>query len=251
MELKKNETDQATDERASMATEIGRLRIEALAQSAGAVDAKAVAEVVAKSAKYEIDAGNVKIAMVDPETGDQLRMPNADAMTPGQFIAQMKASPDTGYLFQDGAAGKPKAKTTGGLQTETNPWHRDSFNLTEQARLLKNDPATARIYQEVARGTLPDNPFSADGHNLTRQAQIMRDNPALAERMRAEVAPKEPNPWMKGSENLTKQVLMIRSNPEKARRLQAEAEVRNGPAPKKSYIFTPPPGSFKRLGTGR
>jgi hypothetical protein len=233
-----------------MAATIGRMQAEALATSAGAVDAKAVAEIVSKHSKASLDAsGQVRVEMIDPETGDRLRMPNGEPMTPGQYVAQMKADTDHGDLFKDGAS-RPKPKATGGLETEKNPWHRDTFNLSEQARLLKNDPNAARIYQAAARGTLIDNPWSESGFNVTRQSQILRDDPPLAERMRAEILPKEPNPWMKGTENLTKQVLLIRSQPEKARRLKAEAEASNGPT-KKSYIFTPPVGAFKRLGTGR
>jgi len=236
-----------TDERTEkLARTVAQLQIEALAVSAGATDAKAVMEIAVKNAKAELDAsGTVKISMINPATGEKLRNANGTEITVGQFIAQMKADPDHGYLFKGGAAGKPKPKATDRLEMETNPWHRDTFNLTEQARLLKTDPNAARIYQAAARGTLPDNPWSKEGFNLTRQSLILRDDPALAARMKAEVAPKE-NPWLKEQENLTKQVLMIRSDPERARRLKAEAAASNGPAPKKSYIFIPPPNAFRR-----
>jgi hypothetical protein len=252
MEVEK-EVEPKQDERvAQMAATIGRMQIEALAASAGAVDAKAVAEIVSKNTKAEIDAaGTVKVLMIDPETGDRLRMPNAEAMTPGQFIAQMKASPETGPLFQDGAPGKPKAQPPGGISKEENPWHRDTFNLSQQAMLLRTEPVYAKRLQDAARGTLPDNPWSAEGFNLTAQARILKDDPAAAERFKAEVAPKEKNPWLKGQEHLTAQVLLIRSNPDKARRLKAEALLANGPAVKKSYVFMPPVGAFKRMGTGR
>jgi hypothetical protein len=246
-EPEKKEAEPNQDEKLmKMAATIGRLQIEALATSAGAIDPAKVAEFVIKNTKADIDTlGVVKIQMIDPETGDRLRMPNADAMTPGQFIAQMKADPTYGDLFTDGAAGKPKPKATGGLTTETNPWHRDHWNLTEQGRLLRTEPVYAARLRDAIQGTLPDNPWSKEGFNLTRQSQILREDPALAERMREEVTPREPNPWMKGTENLTKQVLLIRSQPEKARRLKAEAEASNGPT-KKSYIFTPPVGSFRK-----
>ena len=251
MEIDKKEPEQ--DERLSkMAATIGRMQIEALAQSAGAIDAGAVAAIVNQNTKAEIDAlGVVKIQMIDAATGDRLRNVNGTEMTVGQFIGQMKADPDHGYLFTDGAAGKPKAKVGGGIATETNPWMPATWNLTEQGRLLKSEPVFAARLQAAAKGLRPENPFSPEGFNLTKQSNMLRDDPALAARMQAEVAPKERNPWLKGQENLTAQVIMIRSNPDKARRLQAEAATSNGSAPKKSYIFTPPPGAFKRLGTGR
>jgi len=239
----------APDERLStLAAEVGRLRIGALAQSAGAVDPAKVAEVVSKSAKHEIDAsGIVKVSMVN-EAGEKLRNADGTEMNVAQFIAQLKADPNTGFLFADGAS-KPKA--SGRLETETNPWMPETLHLGEQARLLKSAPAFAARLQAAAKALTPQNPFSKEGFNLTAQSQMLRDNPELAAKMKEAVAPKEPNPWRTESLNLTKQVLLTRSAPEKAKRLKAEADAANGPAAKKDYRFTPPPGAFKRMGIGR
>jgi hypothetical protein len=236
-----------------MGATIGRMRVEALAQSAGAVDPKAVAEVVAKNSKYEIDAqGAVKIQMIDSATGEKLRTASGEDMTPGQFIAQMKADPDHGWRFTDGAAGKPKDKPTNGIATETNPWMPATWNLTEQGRLLRTAPEFAARLQAAAKGLRPENPWSKEGFNLTRISEIERDDPALAARMKAEVAsPGHDNPWVAGAGfNMTKQVILVRSNKTLADKLKAEAKAINGPDKPKSYIFTPPPGSFKRMGTG-
>ncbi len=230
-----------------MAATIAKLQVESAATNAGAIDAKAITEIAAivnKSVKAEIDAatGNVKLSVIDLATAQPMKNIDGTEMSIGQFVSQLKSSPETGHLFKGGAVGKAKPS---GIETETNPWHRDSIHLGRQAHYLKNEPKLAAAMMAAARGTLIDNPFSKEGFSLTRQSQILRDDPTLAARMQAEVAPKEKNPWRVGPEhNLTSQVLLTRSDPEKARRLQAEAAASN-PA-KKDSRFIPPPGSFKR-----
>jgi hypothetical protein len=230
-----------------MAATITKMQIESAAASAGAIDGKAVKEVEAivnKNVKAEIDAatGNVKLSVIDPATTQPMKNVDGTEMSIGQFVGQLKAAPETGHLFKGGAVGKAK---TGGIETETNPWHRDSIHLGRQAHYLKNEPKMAAAMQAAAKGTLIDNPFSKEGFNLTRQSQVLRDCPALAERMRAEVAGPEPNPFMAGPTfNLTRQVLLYRSDRQKHDRMKAEAALAN--PSKKDYRFTPPPGSFKR-----
>jgi hypothetical protein len=230
-----------------MAATITKMQIDAAATSAGAIDSRAVKEIEAivnKSVKAEIDAatGNVKLSVIDPATTRPMKNVDGTEMSIGQFVGQLKAAPETGHLFKGGAVGKAKPS---GIETETNPWHRDTLNLTRQAHYLKNEPKMAAAMMAAAKGTLIDNPWSKEGFNLTRQSQILRSDPALAERMRAEVAGPEPNPFTAGPTfNLTKQVLLTRSDPGKAARMKAEAEA-SSPV-KKDYRFIPPPGAFKK-----
>jgi hypothetical protein len=236
----------------AMMNTIGTLKVEALAQTADAVDPAKVAALVRKNTKSTIDAtGNVNLVPVD-ERGERLRMPNGEYMTVGQYVSVLKASPDTGYLFTDGAASKPKEgeKTPSGFDVEVNPWSAEHWNLTQQGMYLRREPELAARLQAAAGGNAATgNPFLAGpSHNLTRQAEILRENPALGEQLRQEAKP-EDNPWVTG--NITKQVIIMRSDPARAARLKAEAKAINGPDKQKSYIFTPPPGSFKRMGTGR
>jgi len=232
----------------AMANEIGRLKIESLAASAGAIDASKVYETVWKNAKCEIDAnGIVKVVPVD-EKGERLRMPNGEDMSVGQFIQTLKESSDTGYLFADGAASKSK-KTPSGFDKEVNPWLPEFHNLSEQARLMRTEPAFAQRLKAAAEAIRDtSNPFSDKGHNLTKQSQLLRDDPATAEKLRIEARGSEAqNPWVTG--NLTLQVLTIRSNPDLAVKQKAEAKAfkaANGISDKKDYRFVPPPGSFRR-----
>jgi len=239
-----------------MAAQIGRMQIEALATSAGAIDPDKVYAAVWNNAKADIDEkGIVKLAMVNPETGEALRTVSGEDMSVGQFIQTLKESPDTGFLFEDGAASKTSVKTNG-LTTETNPFlYGEHWNLTEQGRLLKSDPVFAARLRDAANN-LQDttNPFSKPGFNLTKQSELLRRDPAMADKLRKQAAGEAgtDNPWI--SNNLTLQVLTIRSNPDKAAKQKAEAKAfkaANGTDKPKSLIFTLPPGSFKRMGTGR
>jgi len=67
---------------------------------------------------------------------------------------------------------------------------------------LRTEPEYAKRLQAAARGTLIDNPFSKEGFNLSVQSRILREDPALAERMKAEIAPKEKNPWKAGRNSI-------------------------------------------------
>lgn len=231
----------------AMANEIGRLKIEALAQSAGAIDTAKVAELVSKNTKASIDAtGSVQLIPID-ERGERLRMPNGDLMSVGQYVSVLKANPDSGYLFHDGAASKPSAKATGGLTTETNPWMADTWNLTQQSAIMKSDKVFGeRLKAAAGQVAGAGNPFAAGPSlHLGRQAEILKSNPSLAEQLKKDAMGPE-NPWLKSQLNLTKQILINRSDPARAARLKAEAKLANGPERPKSYIFVPPPGSFRR-----
>lgn len=226
----------------AMLNEIGRLKIESLAQSAGAVDPAKVYELVNKNVKASLTAsGNVELVPID-ENGERLRNADGTAMTVGQYVSVLKVSPDTGFYFHDGAASKAKdgAKTPGGFDVEDNPWLAATWNLTQQGAIMRRDKPYGERLKAAAEGSgVSSNPFiPGPGFNLTRQGQILRENPSLGEQLRQEARPPE-NPWLKSQFNLTKQVLIVRSDPTRAARLKAEALAINGPEKPKIYITTP------------
>lgn len=226
----------------AMADEIGRLKVEALAQSQGAIDAKKVYEVVNKSVKAEIDAaGIVKLIPVD-ERGEKLRTASGEYMTVDQYIGQLKASPEHGHLFVDGAS---RPKVGGGITTEENPWLAATWNLTAQGAILRRDKVYGERLKAAAGGSVASgNPFvEGPGHNLSRQAAILKENPSLGEQLKRDALPGESNPWIH-PQNLTLIVYTMRSDPTKAARLKAEARIANeanghGPKRPEDYLSKP------------
>ncbi|AMA72922.1 phage scaffolding protein [Aneurinibacillus thermoaerophilus] len=55
------------------------------------------------------------------------------------------------YLFESpGLSGRTPVTTTESKQTVVNPWKKETFNLTEQGRLLRENPELAKQLQESA-----------------------------------------------------------------------------------------------------
>lgn len=211
----------------AMLAENARLKIEALARAAGAIDAAKVYAEAIKHIKVSVDStGNTQMAPFD-ERGERLCMTNGEYMSVGQFVNQLKSSPATGFYFADGAS-QPKPKE-GGFDIEENPWLAASFNLTSQSAIMKRDPVFGERLK-LAAGLNADtgNPFKAGlSFNLTKQAAILKENRELGEQLRRDAAfEAEGNPWIH-PQNLTRIVFIMRSDPSKAARLKAEAKVAN------------------------
>jgi hypothetical protein len=177
-------------------------------------------------------------------------------MSIGEYIAQLKGSPDTGHLFKDGAAPKSDKKAASITDTEEiNPFLPESFNLTEQARIMRTDREFGVRLRDAAQAIAAEkNPFLSG--NLTKQSEMLRDEPELALKMRDAAKPiSSVNPWAgpKKDRNLTRQVIIVRSDPKLADKLKEEARIfnaANGYDKPQSLIFTPAPGSFRKS-TGR
>ena len=67
-----------------------------------------------------------------------------------------------------------------------NPWLPESLNLDTQARLVKSDPARARILKAAAAGVGSDiNPWLPETRNLSAQAALTRSDPERAKILKA------------------------------------------------------------------
>ena len=118
------------------------LQAEGLAASAGAINPSVVAMAIEKNVNADIDkAGELKVSIIDPITGKALFNPRTgECYTPGQFIDKMRTDAETDFLFDDGNGNK----SSKGAGSVVNPWRKESFNLTAQGGLLRDNPALAQ-----------------------------------------------------------------------------------------------------------
>jgi hypothetical protein len=97
------------------------------------------------------DTGNVMI--VDAASKLPLRdRKTGKAISPYTLILQAKENPDYRPLFEDsGNASKAVTKTFMALPSR-NPWKKGELNLTQQAKILSENPAMAERLREAAKG---------------------------------------------------------------------------------------------------
>jgi hypothetical protein len=82
--------------------------------------------------------GDIDIRFIDKTTGKPRIDPRTGkAYTVHGRIAEARYSPDTSLLFTDG---KPSSSSSPKIR---NPWRKASFNLTEQARITRDNPSLA------------------------------------------------------------------------------------------------------------
>lgn len=89
----------------------------------------------------EIDGKN-EIVVVD-ETGTPVRDASGKVKRVSDAVAEMRQNPKTAHLFKgtaSGAGSGTKPNPTGG---DTNPWKKESFNLTQQGLMYRADKAKA------------------------------------------------------------------------------------------------------------
>lgn len=113
------------------------MEVEKRAKAAGAVTESIVALAMGDSAKADFDKhGNLVFIVADNAEGKPKYNPGTgEPYTIGEYINQMKQSEEHGFLFADGK------KAT--AQGRANPWKKESYNLTQQARIIRESPALA------------------------------------------------------------------------------------------------------------
>ena len=104
-----------------------------------------------ENALNKAGAKNVKSvkALLDLETLKDSK--NVDTDLESQLTALKESD---GYLFKDeepGGTGGSKGNGGKGGQSINNPWSKEHFNLTEQGRLLKEDPEKAKLLMAQAK----------------------------------------------------------------------------------------------------
>jgi hypothetical protein len=79
---------------------------------------------------------------MDLKTGKPLTVP--------QLLEEMRLSPDYAHLFAGGKAGSGSGTTLFNGERVDNPWKKESFNLTLQGKILRENPTLAnRLKQEA------------------------------------------------------------------------------------------------------
>lgn len=113
------------------------MEVEKRAKAAGAVTESIVALAMGDSAKADFDKhGNLVFIVADNAEGKPKYNPSTgEPYTISDYINQMKQSEEHGFLFADG-----KSPTS---QGQANPWKKESYNLTQQARVFRENPALA------------------------------------------------------------------------------------------------------------
>ncbi|MDD4195395.1 MAG: hypothetical protein PHT96_03150 [Syntrophorhabdaceae bacterium] len=122
------------------------LEVERIAGEYAAINPELVGQYIEEQNVVKVSGvgkdGNITGIIV--ESKDGLRGETLD-----EYIKRMRISPDTSFLFDDGDQADPSQKKGKGI---VNPWRRETFNLTEQGRIVTANPGLAekmRLEAEV------------------------------------------------------------------------------------------------------
>ncbi|MGE5509944.1 MAG: hypothetical protein ACM31O_01680 [Bacteroidota bacterium] len=99
--------------------------------------------------------GRYAVVVVD-EDGDERYDGDGKPMSVTNLVAHMRQSDDYAAAFEgDGASGSGSRTPSGGSRPKTNPWLKGpTFNATEQARLLKQNPQLAQQLKAQAEAEM-------------------------------------------------------------------------------------------------
>lgn len=113
------------------------IKIEALAKDAGAKNPYLVALAMQEKIVVKVDeSSDIKIQVVnESDRLPQYNPKTGAAFTAGEYIQSMKYSSEYANLFGEG---RPD-----GYSAMPNPWKKETFNLTEQGRMMKDNPSLA------------------------------------------------------------------------------------------------------------
>lgn len=118
--------------------------IMAAADTEGAISKGVVERLLALETKVVVaEDGSREVVVLDES--QQERLVDGRPMTVSERLAEMKQDKDTAHLFGGGTAGagsKTETQTSG--KSAHNPFKAEQFNLTEQGKALRDDPASAK-----------------------------------------------------------------------------------------------------------
>lgn len=78
------------------------------------------------------------------EDGTHRLNSKGDPMTIKERIEEMKQDPQFAVLFEGGVAGAGSKTERGGSGKQVNPWKKETLNLTEQGRIVRENPELAK-----------------------------------------------------------------------------------------------------------
>lgn len=115
-----------------------------LARDAGAINPSVVALAASGRLKAELNSdGEITLEAINPATGHTVPNSQGNPMTAGQLLQNMKDDSESAYLFGGGQA---QDKET------VNPWRKETLNLTQQGKILTDNPAlAARLKAEAGK----------------------------------------------------------------------------------------------------
>jgi len=108
--------------------------------------------VTSRARVREKDDGTFVVEVLDERGGVRIKDASGAAFSIEDLVVEMRGTKDFGVLFAtDGTTGSESSRgTPGSISTTKNPWKKDSFNLTEQMRLQRTDPARAKALMAEA-----------------------------------------------------------------------------------------------------
>lgn len=159
LEAQKKKSD---EEKAELKAERDREREFSRKNLIQSVITKSLSEANIKPALMEAAEGLIErkidvVEEVDDETGEQIRRvlmkPEYGGEEPSKYI-QSWIQTDAGREFVIPASGSGSQGNNRHRTTETNPWAKETFNLTDQGRILKEDRAKAERLAKAAGRSL-------------------------------------------------------------------------------------------------
>lgn len=132
-------------------TTILQHEIAVAAATAKAINPKLVEMVAMQQMKVEKgEDGRRVIKVLDADGNRRMDVKTGEPLTITQVIEEMKMTPDYAHLFAGGKAGGGSSTTLFDGKRIDNPWKQDSFNLTLQGKIMKDDPdMAARLKAEA------------------------------------------------------------------------------------------------------
>jgi hypothetical protein len=95
--------------------------------------------------------GAFKVQVLDSEGNPRIDDTTGDPFTIHQLVAEMKANDQFAPAFPDMNAGSGNTINVNGKPVPgKNPWKKESFNATEQAKMMKSDPTLAAQMKKAA-----------------------------------------------------------------------------------------------------
>lgn len=94
--------------------------------------------------------GKRVVSVVDADGQPRMDLKTGKPLTVAQLLEEMRLSPDYAHLFAGGKAGSGSGTTLFNGERVDNPWKKESFNLTLQGKILRENPTLAnRLKQEA------------------------------------------------------------------------------------------------------
>lgn len=137
------------------------------------------------SARTKIDRATLAVT-VHGEDGTPLYNNAGKPATIEDLVADLKKHPDYGRAFEATASGSGASgnKTPGAQAGGANPWSKSTWNLTDQMRLVRDDPGRAAALKGAANAS--DRATQGD-FNLTAAIQEAKGDPAKLAALRARI----------------------------------------------------------------